>query len=523
MAENDFTPITQTPYVTKLAKDYLLGKAIGIDNPLVHSYEEIAEKAKSKEFNLTNRALLVNALLEQYKKDGVELNEDSRVYQNIKSLNESDTFTFTTGQQIHIFLGPLFFIYKIESLLRHVKNFNKENNEFKAVPVFWMASEDHDLDEINYVKLYGETFTWEVESGNAVGRINCKGLPEIINRIEERADKTEENKNLFNLLRRHYLSSKSLAAATRSLLHELFEEEGLIILNPDDKVLKQSFSGVVKNEIEEKVLFKTYNIQNKSLKKHGYEPRVNAQEINYFWLENDKRIKLKINENEIFKGDSNEQLTLDQIVQNIEKLSPNVISRPIYQETILPNLVYIGGSAEVEYWLPLQVTFNKLGIQYPALMQRDSVINITRKNSEAIEKSGFNWVQLFESEKTLAENFNKTAELNNSEISKKIDSLSSQFEHLGQDLKNKEINSGHIFKEIHEVQKGLLKLSNLIKDEELKLKKSNPVLERVLKIKEKVFDKKQEREVYLVGTPGCLAQKKLHNSEFKAVVALLIE
>lgn len=523
MTEKDFIPITETPYVSKLAKDYLLGKEIGINSPLVSNYNDIAEKAKSKEFNAAKRTILVNALLEQYKKDNVGLNEDSKVYQNIQSLKESKTFTFTTGQQIHIFLGPLFFIYKIQSLLRHVKNFNKENNEFTAVPVFWMASEDHDLEEINYVKLYGETFTWDTEAGNAVGRIFCKGLPELINKIEERADKTEENRNLYDLFRKHYLSNRTLAAATRSLLHEIFEEDGLIILDPDDKTLKQSFNEVAQKEISEQLVFNDYNEQNAGLKKAGYEARVNAQETNYFWLENNKRVKLKIKDNKIIKNDSGDELKLETLFGEIDKLSPNVITRPIYQETVLPNLLYIGGSAEIEYWLPLQKAFKKLGIQFPALLQRDSVISVTKKNIESIEKSGFQWNQLFESEIILAENFNKNTDLNNSEASKKVDSIRVELENLSHELKEKEIKSGIIFKEIHEVQKGLVKLSNLIKDEELKLKKSNPVLDRVLKIKEKVFEKRQERELYVVGNPTCFTKNNLNTNEIKAVLKLQIE
>jgi uncharacterized protein YllA (UPF0747 family) len=139
MIENEYIPITETPYVSKLAKDYLLGKDIGINNPLVTDYEGILELAKVRNFSETSRNTLVKALLNQYDQDGIPLGKNSKVYQNIISFKESNTFSFTTGQQIHIFLGPLFFIYKIQSLLRHVKNFNALSNTIKAVPVFWMA------------------------------------------------------------------------------------------------------------------------------------------------------------------------------------------------------------------------------------------------------------------------------------------------------------------------------------------------------------------------------------------------
>ncbi len=518
MTKNEYIPITETPYVSKLAKDYLLGKDIGINNPFVKDYKGIFDKADSKHFSNENRNLLVEALFNQYEKDGVVLDKDSNVYQNIQSLKKSNTFTFTTGQQIHIFLGPLFFIYKIQSLFRHVKNFNALNNGVKVVPVFWMASEDHDLDEINFVKLYGEKYTWEEESGNAVGRLICKGLPELIDKIEARADKTEENKELFTLFRKHYSKEKTLAAATRSLLNEIFGEEGLLIIDPDDKTFKQGFSEIAKKEIQENILFNSYNDQNILLKKSGYEPRVNAQEINFFWLENDNRVKLKVKNNKIVIGDSDEELSLDNIIKNIDKLSPNVITRPLYQETILPNILYLGGGAELEYWLPLQEAFKNLGLQYPALVQRDSVLYISKKNFDSFDKIGLKWWELFQEEKKLVAFYNNFLKDDSNNPDQIIDSINLSIEQLSETLKIKEIKSGLIFKEISEMQKGLSRLSKQLFEEELKIKAKDPVFSRIIKIKEKLFDKKQEREEFLVGSYLVLKHSTLEFEYLKPVI-----
>jgi bacillithiol biosynthesis cysteine-adding enzyme BshC len=504
MIENEYIPITETPYVSKLAKDYLLGKDIGINNPLVTDYEGILELAKVRNFSETSRNTLVKALLNQYDQDGIPLGKNSKVYQNIISFKESNTFSFTTGQQIHIFLGPLFFIYKIQSLLRHVKNFNALSNTIKAVPVFWMASEDHDLEEINFVKLYGEKYTWEAESGDAVGRIRCEGLPELIDRLENRADKTEENKKLYSLFRKYYTNDKALAAASRGLLNEIFGEEGLVIIDPDDKILKKSFSGIAKKEIEEKILFNSYNEQNRLLKRHGFEPRVKAQEINFFWLENSKRIKLKVKNEKIVKGDSEEELSIDQILTKIENLSPNVITRPLYQETILPNLLYLGGAAEVEYWLSLQDAFKMLGLKYPALIQRDSVMQLSIKNIDFIEKIGFDWKQLFKKESDLVDDYQKISNTNSFVLKEKVNIIQANVKHLGDQFTLNEIKSGLVFKELHELQKGITRLTKLLSEEELKRSMENPVLKKLFKLKERSFNTRQEREIYLVADPDKL-------------------
>ncbi len=522
MTENNFIPITETPYVSKLAKDYLLGKNIGINNPLVKDYNGLLEKAKTKEFNSEKRLILANVLFEQYKKDGVELNENSPVYQNIQSLKEDNTFSFTTGQQIHILLGPLFFIYKIQSLLRHSSNFNSQKNGYKAVPVFWMATEDHDLEEINYVKLYGETYKWEPKAGGAVGRILCKGLPELIDKIEERADKTEENNMLFSLFKKHYTNNKTLAEATRSLLHEIFGKEGLIIIDPDDKILKQSFIRVAAEEIENKVLFHFYNQQNKILKKSGYDSRVNAQEINYFWLEGDKRIKLKIKNSKIVKDDSDEELELYHILQNSNKLSPNVISRPLYQETVLPNILYIGGSAEVEYWLPLQEVFKNAGLQLPALLQRDSGLIISKKNYNIICKARLHWSHLLMEDKELTTHLDGTPNDKSNNLTNLIKVISSNMKELKIELEKQGIKNSMVFKEIKEIQKKFSGLSVQLVDEQIRLMQENPVLNKIFKIKAKYFDIKQERNEFVISYPGVLNNKKIKKTAFEAILMVTI-
>lgn len=223
-------PIIETPYAGKLTKAFLSGESIGGLNPGKSTEGSLAQKASKKKYTSAQRKILVRVLKKQYQQDTIELEEDSAVLNSINSLLSEDTFTFTTGQQIHIFLGPLFFIYKIQSLLARVKYFNSSNSGYKAVPVFWMATEDHDLEEINYVKLYNEIYQWDMEPGNAVGKLKCSGLEELLEKIWDRADKTEENDRLFSIFRKHYTANHTLAAATRSVLHELFGKDGLIIL-----------------------------------------------------------------------------------------------------------------------------------------------------------------------------------------------------------------------------------------------------------------------------------------------------
>ncbi len=516
MSINRSISLNKTNYLSQLSKDFLLGNDIGIFNPSVSQYSQLLEKAEQKAFDPHKRQGLVDALLRQYKSDGIELNEESAVYQNIVSLKDSNCYTITTGQQIHIFLGPLFFLHKINSLLGHVKNLKMHSQNVKVVPVFWMATEDHDLDEINYVNLYGEKFQWNANAGNAVGRIACDGLQNLINDLESRADKTVENKQLFTIFREHYTNEKSLASATRSLLNALFENQGLIIINPDDTYFKQQFAPVAKQEIENKILFNTYNAATKRLKQKGYKPKVNAQEINYFWF--DKSLRLKINSKNGYKLNNSDQSewSITQLTLNSEQLSPNVLARPLYQELILPNIAYIGGSAEIDYWLPLQDAFNDLGIQFPALLLRDSALYLTPKNLETIEKTGLKWEHLFLSDHELSEIYSALQNHTSTNLKGHLKIILEAAETINHTLSQNELNSAEGIKILGELQKSAHKLSKLLTDKDLSQQKADLKMGKVFKIKQRFFETKQERQEFSLSYPQLIANYNGRGKDLEA-------
>lgn len=516
MNSQNYFNIKDTPYVGKLTRDLLANKWVGIENPILQSYEQLSEKAKSREFTTEQRAILVSVLHNQYKLDGIDLPSNSKVYQNIESLGQENHFTITTGQQIHLFLGPLFFIYKIESLLRHVQNFNDLFKETQVIPVFWMASEDHDFEEINYVKLYGENYRWETQSGNAVGRIFCEGINELIDVLENRADKNESNKNFFALLRKHYTENKTLSAATRGLLHELFENRGLVILNPDDHQLKEMFMPIALSELSNQVAFSEYNSTLKKLKTEGYNSRVNAQEINYFWLDAKQRTKLRIENKDILIGNTGEKINLKEIEENSSKLSPNVITRPLYQESVLPNIAYVGGNAEIEYWTPLKSTFEKLNLAFPALILRDSRILLSSKNSKIINESGLNWFDLFKTESEIIDILNHKK----SNFETIFNHIFQNYNLLKSELEQSKLMLANGFKDLKEIEKLTHKLSNTITNEELNSKKNAESIQRILKIKQKFFEQKQERDEFSINYASQISSFFMHNTDYMSLIFL---
>lgn len=497
--------ISETDYLSKTTKNYINGTAKNNVFNKQPSLDLILKNSLTREFEISKRQTLVNSLLNQYKNDNVSLDAKSEVYKNIISLKENNIFTCTTGQQIHIFLGPLFFIYKIKSLLKIVKLINSQKHKNKVVPVFWMASEDHDFEEISNTKLYGKDYKWEAEAGNAVGRMKCKGLPELINELENKADKTDENKVLYNLLKKHYHEKNTLSAATRGILHDIFEKDGLIIINPDDKAFKELAINVFSEELENNLIYKTANEQFTTLKKNGYKPVLNPQKSNFFWLENESRFKLIESENNNFEYHNGIKISLEEILKNAEKLSPNVLARVLYQESILPNLVYVGGSTEIEYCLLLTKTFEKFKMKFPVLILRDSAIILKEKIYNDIKNLGLYPEDLFLNSNKLINKVNNKQNSLMNKVDLKLNKLEKLLAEINDEMISCKYEKHKIELYIKEFNSTLNKLKNYKSKIDLAVLVENPISEKVLKLKSKFFTSIQERTDFLIEYPNLLS------------------
>jgi bacillithiol biosynthesis cysteine-adding enzyme BshC len=353
--------------------------------PLLGNFkEQIAEKASS--FPQNNRNLLSKILTQQY--EGLTISE--KVSTNLQSLKDVKTFTITTGHQLNIFTGPLYFIYKIVTVINACKALKKHFPEFNFVPVYWMASEDHDYDEIKSFRLHGKKYSWETNQAGAVGRFDPKTLSKL-------ADELPGDVSLF---RNAYAKSKTLAAATRSYVNTLFGKEGLIVVDGDERELKSLFAKVIQDDLFQHTSKKLVEEKNKQLEKLGYDPQVFARDVNFFYLDKGIRQRIEKNENGFTVVDSPVQFSPKEIETLIgaepEKFSPNVILRPLYQEMILPNLAYAGGPAEVVYWLQLKGVFDHFQVPFPILMPRNFAAIMDKPISKKFEKIGLALQDLFE-------------------------------------------------------------------------------------------------------------------------------
>ncbi|MCC5930679.1 MAG: bacillithiol biosynthesis cysteine-adding enzyme BshC [Cyclobacteriaceae bacterium] len=356
---------------SKLLNDYLQDEAslrpFYASRPQAAS---IAQHAENRNFSSENREILHQSLQQQYM--GLEIS--GPLANHIELLKSENTFTITTGHQLNLFTGPLYFIYKIATVVNACRELKEQYPQFNFVPVYWMASEDHDFDEINHFRLFGQTYEWKRPHGGPVGRLSLDGLKEqVFDALPESLPWLEDA----------YLNSPNLAEATRKLVLQLFKDDGVVVLDPDDEALKKLFTGIMEDEIIHRKSFKAVKDTTDHLEAAGYAGQVFTREINLFYMTNTQRSRIEI-ENGHYKVNgtdlsfSKDEL-LDELHQHPEHFSPNVILRPLYQETILPNVAYIGGPAEIAYWLQLGEAFKRYSTPFPVLLPRNfaMIINAT--------------------------------------------------------------------------------------------------------------------------------------------------
>ncbi len=359
-------------------------------SPELGNFQEIIHQ---RNFNDQHRSTLVKALEKQY--EGINISNE--VSNSIQSLHDKKTFTVTTGHQLNIFTGPLFFIYKIVAAINLARRLKTEYPSFNFVPVYWMASEDHDFEEVSYFKLFGKKYTWEREASGPVGKLETSSMKSLLETIPDLPDFIAEA----------YLHSKNLSEATIRIVNELFGQYGLVILDADHRELKKLFSPIIKDDITHNKANQLVENTTQALEEAGYKGQIFPREINFFYMENDIRERIVLEDgrfNVLNTSKSFDQEELEKaIAETPEKFSPNVVMRPLYQEIILPNLAYIGGPAEMAYWLQLKPVFDHYNTPFPVLLPRLFGMIIQKPILKKMQKNALEINDLFKDFNTLKE------------------------------------------------------------------------------------------------------------------------
>lgn len=455
--------------------------------------ENFIKQIKLKEKQKINR----NVLVEILKKQNQSLKLSTKTDNNIDLILNTNTFTITTGHQLCLCTGPLYFIYKVISTINLCEKLTEQNEGYHFVPVFWMASEDHDLEEINHINLFGKKVKWNTEQTGAVGQMNLNKIEDFLLEIKNYF-KNSTNKKIFSVLEESYLKHNNLSEATRFLVNELFGKYGLVIIDSNSKELKEQFVQQMKKDICYSSYYEYLKQTTEELSKN-YKIQANVRKVNFFEISKRSRKYITDNYDET------------KIEDNPEIFSPNVLMRPLFQEIIMPNVSYVGGSAEISYWLQLKSVFDIEKIPFPILVLRNSLMLISSKQKKVLNDKGFNLEDIFLSK----EDLHKKYILNHFNKELSLEKNKKKVKKMYEDLLLKTFDDGlksSIRAQIHKQIDWITNLEKKITREKKKAHLSS--LNQIDKIKKQLFPNNKLQERY----ENFLMYYISHNDKFIEIV-----
>lgn len=428
-------PYRETHYFSDLISDYLdqnqdLKTFYNRFPDLENFKAQIDEKSAS--FNSQNREVLVEVLQKQYK--NLEISDKTQAH--IEALKSDQTFTITTGHQLNIFTGPLYFLYKIISTLNLCETLAHKYPQQHFVPVYWMATEDHDFEEINYFDFKGKKIQWNKAVSGAVGPLSLEGLDKVFEVFEAHLGTNKTSESLKTLFKSAYLEHENLTDATQFLVNSLFADYGLVIVDGNDRALKQMFVPYMQEDLIKQTAFEKVTETDAQLSNldGNYKIQVNPRDINLFYLKDALRERIVKVEDIYSVLETDIQWDETQLLKELhefpERFSPNVIMRPLYQEVILPNLCYIGGGGELAYWFQLKSNFEAQNVTFPILLLRNSALLINSKQQEKIVSLNLSVDDLFLNQNDLVAKVTKRISAIEIDFSAQKAHLKAQFKDL---------------------------------------------------------------------------------------------
>ena len=394
--QSQYIPYSQTGKFAKIVIDYINAVPALKDfyeQPV--NLEGIKSAITERKKYHTNRQLLVDQFANQYK----DFDDCEAIKANVDALLSENTFTVCTAHQPNIFTGHLYFVYKILHTIKLANSLKKELPENNFVPVFFMGSEDADLEELNHIVLDGEKYKWETKQTGAVGRMKVDtNLIQLIEKIAGRLSVEKYGNAIIELLKKCFTKDSTIENSTFLFVHYLFKEFGLLILLPDNAAFKKEMLSVFEDDIFNHTSSEIVNQSSEKLSQN-YKAQAYPREINLFYLEDNLRNRIVPVNDHFVVHDTDIVFSKDEIKRELnehpERFSPNVILRGLFQEMILPDVAWIGGGGELAYWLQLKDLFKNYSVPYPVLIVRNSFLIIDEKYHSLLKKLNLFAVDLF--------------------------------------------------------------------------------------------------------------------------------
>lgn len=364
-------------------------------------FKKILESRKNKEINLEPVLKAQYTTLPQ---------SSEKTRNNIKSLNDNKTLAIVTGQQLGLLGGPLYTLYKIITAIKLSRQLKERYEEYNFVPVFWLEGDDHDFNEIRWIKLINRqnelteiSYSEEIPEDNAKQSVGSLILtPEInsvLDLIKNTLRETEFTPDLLSRLAEIYTEGKTIKQAFRELIFWLFDEYGLVIFDPQDSQIKKLLVPILLREIEgfrehtQKLVLTSAKLE------EIYHAQVKIKPVNLFFSTDDGRYSIEPVDETFRLRRKRRQFSKEELLDTIktepERFSPNVLLRPICQDYLLPTALYIAGPSEIAYFAQVTPLYDFFEIETPIVYPRGSATILEKNILSNLEKFNLELKDIF--------------------------------------------------------------------------------------------------------------------------------
>jgi bacillithiol biosynthesis cysteine-adding enzyme BshC len=360
-----------------------------------HNYEQKFQEISNS--NKIHRAILPEIINEQYE----SLKKSKLIISNLELLKNPKTMAVVTGQQLGLYGGPLYTIYKIITAIKLSRRLKEKYDKYNFVPIFWLEGDDHDFDEVASISFFNKvneltTITYDDGLGEeinrgSVGRIKFNDkFADVIKKLSEELKESDFKESIFTELENIYNSSKGFLSSFREFINNLFGDYGLIILDPQDRKIKKLLRPIFKKELEDYRFHADSSIQRSAQIDDDYHAQVKVKPVNLFITENKGRYLLEPTDTGFKPKNKKSRYTLDEMLSRVETnpedFSASVLLRPICQDYILPTAFYVGGPAEIAYFGQIVPNYEFFNVPKPFIYPRASATILEKNIVNLLEK-----------------------------------------------------------------------------------------------------------------------------------------
>lgn len=390
-------PLSQLPGTSRLFADYIenfdqLAAFYGVDYRSRAALLAQAERVSQRDYP---RSAMAQILQRQNQQWGA----GEATMRHLEALAQNDSVVIVTGQQVGLFGGPLFTLYKALTCLKLAESLSARLGK-KVTPIFWLAADDDDVAEVDHITIMNRenelvllSSPFDTTERRPVSQVHLTAEIENCHRVlTETLPDTEFKADILQALQQAYSPTLTLPEAFARWLVHLFGHYGLVVMNPADPEFKKLAVPLFAREVEGNSPSTVAALQAiESLAAQGYNPQVSLrpERLNLFYVQT-QRHTLEQRDGKLASTDGAIQFSRTALLQQIEahpeQFSPNVMLRPVLQDFLLPTVAYVGGPAEIAYFAQLRGVYEAFDVPMPAIFPRQSMTLLEKKIAHVLEK-----------------------------------------------------------------------------------------------------------------------------------------